>query len=85
VNQINNGNLYCLPFWSQLQTQPAQPPSGRIAHLMINSKMEGNTICRRYSGSLSAKRGGQSVRWPVAPVELLLTPKRKATHLPSLI
>ncbi|MDR1268992.1 MAG: hypothetical protein LBK82_05655 [Planctomycetaceae bacterium] len=28
-----------------------------------------------------AKRGGQSVRWTVAPVESLLTPKRKATQI----
>jgi hypothetical protein len=31
------------------------------------------------SSFLNAKRGGQSARWAVAPVELALTPTRKAT------
>ncbi|MDR1268521.1 MAG: hypothetical protein LBK82_03245 [Planctomycetaceae bacterium] len=33
MNQINNGKWCCFTFLESMQTQPAQPPSGRIAHL----------------------------------------------------
>ncbi|MDR1269845.1 MAG: hypothetical protein LBK82_10000 [Planctomycetaceae bacterium] len=33
MKQINDGKLYCLPFWRSITNQPARPPSGRITHL----------------------------------------------------
>ncbi|MDR1141551.1 MAG: hypothetical protein LBL62_07650 [Planctomycetaceae bacterium] len=42
MNQINGSNLCCLPFWSQLTTQPARPFSEWIAHLF-------NTNCLTFN------------------------------------
>ncbi|MDR1140962.1 MAG: hypothetical protein LBL62_04660 [Planctomycetaceae bacterium] len=58
MNRINDGNLCCLPFWNQLMTQPAQPPSGRIAYLMFTLLMQiplNYYITKNYSSQTTRK------------------------------